>query len=778
MLRHRRDGHPLLLARARRVLGDDGEDDVVLVQHLVVLEIVQQRGRREFGIAGEEHRGARHDMRRLLLQAVQQRFERHLGLARLVGEDAGAAPPGQDQHHHEDAEQQRHPGAFQQLEQVGREERGVDEHQRHHQQRGLPGRPSPQLPDHDEAQHAVDHHGGGDRDAIGGGKRIRGVEQADQQHDAEQQRGVDARNVDLPGIFRRGVHDGEPRQEAELDRLAHQRIGAGDDGLARDHGRGGGEHDQRQQQRFGHQPIERILDGLRMRQHQRALAEIVDQQRRQHEPEPGALDRLAAEMAEIGIERLAAGDGQEHRAERDQADVAVGRDEADGIDRIDGRKHREVVAKVHGAGDRDGDEPDQHHRAEEARDPRGAAALHREQHDQDDDGERQHVVLHRRRREFEALHRRQHRDRRRDHRVAEEHRRADDAEQQQVAAPAERAGGERGQRQRAALAVVVGAQQHQHVFDRHHDHQRPHDQRQHAEHRVARHRTGFGRRQHRDAEGVERACADVAIDHADAAERQRPDASAAMRSGLGRDRGAADFAHHVGHVTEGGFGCVATSRGGVIRPCAQYNNAWRQLLAMKIVELNQGFRVGRQGRRLAHQRDRDAAVGRNEGIVRKQRLGVGPARDHEHARGRHAFFFQDLANGIGAVGRQFPRPIARWTGLLARRGVAGDDDAVRQRLERPRQPLHQPPRALVGFLGAFRKHRAAVLIDQLDVEALLGLLDHDLLRDLGDLRHVLHRLAQRRRCQREGARAVEAGAEVALAALYRPGSASPTNLPA
>ena len=123
---------------ARRVLGDDGEDHVLLVQHLVVLEVVQQRGRRELGIAGEEHRGARHDVRRLLLQAVQQRLERHLGLARLVGKDARAAPPGQDQQHHGDAEQQRHPGAFQQLEQVGGEEVAVDDDERHHQQRRLP----------------------------------------------------------------------------------------------------------------------------------------------------------------------------------------------------------------------------------------------------------------------------------------------------------------------------------------------------------------------------------------------------------------------------------------------------------------------------------------------------------------------------------------------------------------------------------------------------------------------------------------------------------------
>ena len=35
--------------------------------------------------------------------------------------------------------------------------------------------------------------------------------------------------------------------------------------------------------------------------------------------------------------------------------------------------------------------------------------------------------------------------------------------------------------------------------------------------------------------------------------------------------------------------------------------------------------------------------------------------------------------------------------------------------------------ALVGLLGAFREHRAALLIDDLDVEALFGLLDHDVL---------------------------------------------------
>ena len=71
----------------------------------------------------------------------------------LLREDARAAPPGQDQQHHADAEQQRHPGALKELEQVAPRRRsksttisGTIE------QRRLPDRPAPQLPDHDEAQ--------------------------------------------------------------------------------------------------------------------------------------------------------------------------------------------------------------------------------------------------------------------------------------------------------------------------------------------------------------------------------------------------------------------------------------------------------------------------------------------------------------------------------------------------------------------------------------------------------------------------------------------------
>ena len=94
MLRQRRDLHPLLFRYARRVGGDDGEDDVVLVQHLVMFEIMQQSGGRETGIAGQKYRGARHGMRRLLFQTAEQRLDRHFGAPRFIAQDSATTPPG------------------------------------------------------------------------------------------------------------------------------------------------------------------------------------------------------------------------------------------------------------------------------------------------------------------------------------------------------------------------------------------------------------------------------------------------------------------------------------------------------------------------------------------------------------------------------------------------------------------------------------------------------------------------------------------------------------
>ena len=97
-------------------------------------------------------------------------------------------------------------------------------------------------------------------------------------------------------------------------------------------------------------------------------------------------------MAEIGIERLAAGDHQKHRAQRDQADGAVIEQKFDAVERIDRRQHARIVVDMQGAGDRDGQEPDHHDRPEHGRHTGGAVALRREQPDQDEDRQRRHII--------------------------------------------------------------------------------------------------------------------------------------------------------------------------------------------------------------------------------------------------------------------------------------------------------------------------------------------------------------------------------------------------
>ena len=62
--------------------------------------------------------------------------------------------------------------------------------------------------------------------------------------------------------------------------------------------------------------------------------------------EPGDLDRLAPEMAEIGIERLRAGDDEEDQAHDGQADDAVRQDELHAEHRVERLEHAQVVDDV------------------------------------------------------------------------------------------------------------------------------------------------------------------------------------------------------------------------------------------------------------------------------------------------------------------------------------------------------------------------------------------------------------------------------------------------
>jgi hypothetical protein len=65
------------------------------------------------------------------------------------------------------------------------------------------------------------------------------------------------------------------------------------------------------------------------------LSEIIQQQRRQHQPKPGLPNCGGADMAHIGVQRLAAGERQKYRADHHERDLGVSDQEICGLGRID-----------------------------------------------------------------------------------------------------------------------------------------------------------------------------------------------------------------------------------------------------------------------------------------------------------------------------------------------------------------------------------------------------------------------------------------------------------
>src|SRR5262249_35932772 len=97
---------------------------------------------------------------------------------------------------------------------------------------------------------------------------------------------------------------------------------------------------------------------------QSALPKIVEDERRLDHGEPGELDWLAAEVAEVGIERGGASDGEEHQAHNHEADHAMRQDEPDPEARSEGEEDARIVDEMHEATDSERDKPRQHDRPE------------------------------------------------------------------------------------------------------------------------------------------------------------------------------------------------------------------------------------------------------------------------------------------------------------------------------------------------------------------------------------------------------------------------------
>ena len=100
----------------------------------------------------------------------------------------------------------------------------------------------------------------------------------------------------------------------------------------------------------------------------------------------------------------------------------------------------------------------------------------------------------------------------------------------------ERAMRESHQGKRSAFAVIIGAEQDDHVFHRDDEEQRPDDEREDAEDRLPSGRCIVAsRRQYRLAKGIKRARADVTEDDAHARKRRRCPSARRPRLGHGAD---------------------------------------------------------------------------------------------------------------------------------------------------------------------------------------------------------------------------------------------------
>ncbi len=282
-------------------------------------------------------------------------------------------------------------------------------------------------------------------------------------------------------MFRVGVANAHPRQQAELDALPGQGEHPRDERLTGDD-RGEDRQDhQRQGPALRCEREEGVGRHRRIRPKQGRLPQVAQHQRRSDEHRPGQPDRPGAEVTHVGIQGLGAGHGQDHRARQGQGLDGVVHDERDRI--VGGQRDEDtrLRQRVPQAEPTDDDEPQDHDRAEEQADRVRPAVLKGEEHDEDDHRQRHGILPETGPDLLQALGGRQHGDGRRQHAIAEQQRGAHQDQPEQPDLPTARrlsdpSGQQREQAEDPALAMVVGPHHDEQVLHRDHGHERPEDQ--------------------------------------------------------------------------------------------------------------------------------------------------------------------------------------------------------------------------------------------------------------------------------------------------------------
>ena len=105
------DLQPLCPRHQWHVLELHMQHDIALMQHLVVLEVVQHCRRHLVGRRGHKHRRALHP-RRVARQRLDHGGQRQRGLLPLLGHQVAAPLPRGHEHQHDGCDQQREPATI------------------------------------------------------------------------------------------------------------------------------------------------------------------------------------------------------------------------------------------------------------------------------------------------------------------------------------------------------------------------------------------------------------------------------------------------------------------------------------------------------------------------------------------------------------------------------------------------------------------------------------------------------------------------------------------
>ncbi len=267
----------------RHLGGDNRKQNHVLVEHLVVLEVVQEHEWRVFRLGCQEHRGAGNargleaPVRILVAQIPEQRIEGDRSIHEQAAHDQASTLPRRHQGENPERDDERHPTTLHDLEHVGGEEREIDDQEKGGKESGSPDTPLPMGTRQHVEENRRYRHRPCYGDSIRGGERARGSEHEHDENAPESKRAIHFGNEYLACFRLRGMDDLYARTVAKLHGLLRERERAGDESLRRDDRRDRREGDQRILERAGREQVERIDGGRRVPQDQCALSEVVRQ---------------------------------------------------------------------------------------------------------------------------------------------------------------------------------------------------------------------------------------------------------------------------------------------------------------------------------------------------------------------------------------------------------------------------------------------------------------------------------------------------------------------